>query len=81
MKILMIAPEPFFETRGTPFSEYFRIKALSDLGHRVDMVTYPFGADKKIKGLRIYRSFRPFFIKSVKLTIFNSSLRLLASIK
>src|SRR5688500_12030033 len=24
VKILMIAPEPFFEPRGTPFSEYHR---------------------------------------------------------
>ena len=33
MKILMIAPEPFFEPRGTPFSEYFRIQALTAMGH------------------------------------------------
>ena len=33
MRILMIAPEPFFEPRGTPFSEYHRIKALLALGH------------------------------------------------
>jgi glycosyltransferase involved in cell wall biosynthesis len=62
----MIAPEPFFEPRGTPFSEYFRIKAISDLGHHVDLVTYPLGENKNIKGLRIFRSWKPFFIKSVK---------------
>ena len=28
VRILMIAPEPFFEPRGTPFSEYHRIRAL-----------------------------------------------------
>ncbi len=66
MKILMIAPEPFFEPRGTPFSEYFRIKALCELGHSVDLVTYPIGQDKTIEGLRIFRSFRPPFFKSVK---------------
>lgn len=66
MKILMIAPEPFFEPRGTPFSEYFRIKALCELGHSVDLVTYPIGEDKSIEGLRIFRSFRPPFVKSVK---------------
>ena len=37
----MLAPEPFFEPRGTPFSEYHRIKALGELGHHVDLVTYP----------------------------------------
>ncbi len=45
MQILMIAPEPFFEPRGTPFSEYHRIRALLELGHTVDLVTYPFGKD------------------------------------
>jgi len=66
MKILMIAPEPFFEPRGTPFSEYFRIQALSALGHSVDLVTYPFGADKDIPGLRIFRCWRPPGIRAVK---------------
>ena len=66
MKILMIAPEPFFEPRGTPFSEYFRIKALCHMGHTIDLVTYPLGQDKPIKGLRIFRSLKPPFVKSVK---------------
>jgi glycosyltransferase involved in cell wall biosynthesis len=66
MKILMIAPEPFFEPRGTPFSEYFRIKALAALGHTVDLVTYPFGADKDIPGLKIFRCWKPPWIKAVK---------------
>lgn len=55
----MLAPEPFFEPRGTPFSEFHRIKALIELGHRVDLVTYPFGADVELPGLRIFRSARP----------------------
>jgi glycosyltransferase involved in cell wall biosynthesis len=66
MKILMIAPEPFFEPRGTPFSEYFRIKALSSLGHTVDLVTYPFGVDKSIPGLRIFRCGKLPWIHSVR---------------
>jgi glycosyltransferase involved in cell wall biosynthesis len=59
LRILMLAPEPFFEPRGTPFSEYHRIKALTALGHRVDLVTYPFGSDVNIPGLRIIRSAKP----------------------
>ncbi len=59
MKILMIAPEPFFEPRGTPFSEYHRIRALLELGHTVDLVTYPFGRDVSMAGLRVFRSMRP----------------------
>ena len=59
MRILMIAPEPFFEPRGTPFSEYHRIRALLELGHTVDLVTYPFGRDVSLPGLRLFRCARP----------------------
>jgi glycosyltransferase involved in cell wall biosynthesis len=67
VRILMIAPEPFFEPRGTPFSEFHRIRALTDLGHQVDLVTYPFGQDVSIRGLRVFRSLRPPFLKDVKI--------------
>jgi glycosyltransferase involved in cell wall biosynthesis len=52
----MLAPEPFFEPRGTPFSEYHRIRALGELGYHVDLVTYPFGSDVALPYLRIIRS-------------------------
>jgi len=65
MKILMIAPEPFFEERGTPFSEFYRIKALTELGHEVDLVTYPVGHDIKIEKLRIFRISNFFRLKSI----------------
>jgi glycosyltransferase involved in cell wall biosynthesis len=65
MHILMIAPEPFFEPRGTPFSEYHRIRALLELGHTVDLVTYPFGEDVALPGLRVFRAMRPPLIRRV----------------
>jgi len=67
MHILMIAPEPFFEPRGTPFSEYHRIRALLELGHTVDLVTYPFGKDVSMPGLRVFRCLRPPFIRRIKI--------------
>src|ERR1700688_1257520 len=67
IRILMIAPEPFFEPRGTPFSEFHRIRALTDLGHQVDLVTYPFGNDVTMAGLRVYRCWRPPFVHGVKI--------------
>ena len=67
LRILMLAPEPFFEPRGTPFSEYHRIKALGELGHRVDLVTYPIGRDVDLPGLVIYRSWRPPFVSKVRI--------------
>jgi len=67
MHILMIAPEPFFEPRGTPFSEFHRIRALTTLGHTVDLVTYPFGENVSMPGLRIHRAMRPPFLTRVKI--------------
>jgi glycosyltransferase involved in cell wall biosynthesis len=63
----MIAPEPFFEPRGTPFSEYHRIRALLELGHTVDLVTYPFGRDVSLPGLRVFRCLRPPFVHDVRI--------------
>src|SRR5438552_4789808 len=65
--ILMIAPEPFFEPRGTPFSEFHRIRALTALGHHVDLVTYPFGQTVSMPGLRVFRCLRPPFVHRVKI--------------
>jgi len=42
------------------------MKALCRMGHTIDLVTYPLGQDKPIKGLRIFRSLKPPFVKSVK---------------
>jgi glycosyltransferase involved in cell wall biosynthesis len=67
VRILMIAPEPFFEPRGTPFSEFHRIRALTALGHQVDLVTYPFGQSVSMPGLRVFRSLRPPLVKHVKI--------------
>jgi glycosyltransferase involved in cell wall biosynthesis len=67
LRILMIAPEPFFEPRGTPFSEFHRIRALTALGHQVDLVTYPFGSDVEMPGLRVFRARRPPFVHAVRI--------------
>ena len=67
MHILMIAPEPFFEPRGTPFSEFHRIKALIALGHTVDLVTYPFGKDVEMPGLTVIRCLRPPLVRHVRI--------------
>lgn len=67
MRILMIAPEPFLEPRGTPFSVYHRVKALVSLGYKVDLVTYPIGKSVELPGLSIYRSPALPFINKVRI--------------
>jgi glycosyltransferase involved in cell wall biosynthesis len=67
MKILMLAPEPFFQPRGTPISTYFRIYALGKLGHEVTLITYPLGRDLELPGLRISRLPNLFGFRKVKI--------------
>src|SRR6266571_1316652 len=55
MKILMISPQPFFTPRGTPFSVYYRMQSLSQMGCSVDLATYSIGRDVKIPNVRIHR--------------------------
>lgn len=66
MKILMVSPQPFFRVRGTPINIRNVLKALSDAGHEVDLLCYPFGEDLELPGVKIIRS--PGFpgIKDVK---------------
>ena len=63
----MIAPEPVLEPRGTPISVYQRLKALSSLGHQLDLVTYHLGEDIDIPGVEIHRIPKFPFIKKVKI--------------
>ncbi|PID56720.1 hypothetical protein CSB45_09740 [candidate division KSB3 bacterium] len=67
MRILMIAPEPFFQPRGTPFSEFHRLQALSKLGHEVDLITYPIGENVDIENVTIHRSLKLPFINTIKI--------------
>jgi glycosyltransferase involved in cell wall biosynthesis len=67
MKILMIAPEPVLEPRGTPISVYQRIQGLSALGHEIDLLTYPIGADVEIPGLTIHRTMAIPGMKQIKI--------------
>jgi glycosyltransferase involved in cell wall biosynthesis len=67
INVLMIAPQPFFEPRGTPISVYQRLQALSVLGYRVDLLTYHVGQQVSIPGVAVYRNPRIPFIQKVKL--------------
>jgi len=66
MRILMIAPEPFFQPRGTPISVFFRLQALAKLKLEVDLLTYHLGDNVHIQGVRIFRIPRLPLIRRVK---------------
>jgi glycosyltransferase involved in cell wall biosynthesis len=55
MRALVIAPQPFFTPRGTPFSVYYRTLVTAQLGVAIDLLTYGVGQDVDIPGVRIVR--------------------------
>jgi len=66
MKALVIAPQPFFTPRGTPFSVYYRTMVTAELGVKVDLLTYGEGEDVDLPGVRILRGPRFSFLGNVK---------------
>lgn len=63
----MLAPEPYFQSRGTPISVFFRLKALSSMGHEVDLITYHRGEDRTFENVTIRRIPDLFFIRNIKI--------------
>ena len=54
MKILMVAPTPFFADRGCHVRILGEAQGLQALGHEVVVCTYPLGRD--VKGVRVVRT-------------------------
>jgi len=55
MNVLLVAPNPFFEERGTPIAVRMLCETLCGAGHSVDLLTYHVGSDVEIAGLNILR--------------------------
>ena len=66
-RVLMLAPEPVLQPRGTPISVFHRLRALSALGYAVDLVTYPFGEPIEIPDVRVMRVWRPWGLRRIKI--------------
>jgi glycosyltransferase involved in cell wall biosynthesis len=67
LSIAMAAACPFPANHGSPASIREMSQALSSLGHRVHVVTYPMGQDLPVEGITIHRVGRIF--SSSKITV------------
>lgn len=65
MHVLMIAPEPFYQDRGTPIALKYVLETLSEGGNEVDLLTYPMGETVELTGLRTLRISNPFGFEDV----------------
>ena len=52
MRLLVLAPQPFFTLRGTPIAVRLLLEALAADGHRIDAVVFPGGEPVEIPGVR-----------------------------
>ncbi len=59
MRILVLAPHPFYQARGTPIAVKTVLEFLGQRGHQVDVLTYHEGSDVAIPNCRIVRIPRP----------------------
>jgi glycosyltransferase involved in cell wall biosynthesis len=66
VKILLIAPHPFFQARGTPIAVRRVLEFLSARGHHVDLLTFHEGADVEIVNCRIFRIARVPGVRNIR---------------
>lgn len=55
MKILLLAPHPFYQERGTPIAVDLLLTVLSRRGDQVDVVTYHEGETRAYPGVTLHR--------------------------
>ncbi|MBX2862471.1 MAG: glycosyltransferase [Leptolyngbyaceae cyanobacterium MAG.088] len=56
MNVLMLAPHPFYQARGTPIAVDLVLRVLSSHGEVVDLVTFAEGKDVDYPNVKIYRT-------------------------
>jgi glycosyltransferase involved in cell wall biosynthesis len=66
VKILVLAPHPFFQARGTPLAVKTVLEFLSERGHQVDVLTFHEGENVDIANCRIHRIARPLWVSNVR---------------
>lgn len=66
-RVLVVAPQPFYEDRGTPIAVRQVLEALVECGWGVDLLTYPMGRDPAIDGVRVFRCGKRLPIRSVRI--------------
>lgn len=65
LKILFLAPQPFFTNRGTPIAVRAALQALAAEGHTIDVLSYHEGEDVRIESVTHHRTKRPPLVKRV----------------
>ena len=65
MKLLVLAPQPFYQNRGTPIATLRMLHILSEQGHMIDLLTYHEGEPIDVPNCRHVRIPRLPLVKNV----------------
>ena len=66
MKVLFLAPQPFFQERGTPIAVRLALQVLAKRGgDSIDLLTYHEGRDVQIPNVAIHRIPAPRWIRDI----------------
>ncbi|MCB2225994.1 MAG: glycosyltransferase family 4 protein [Desulfarculaceae bacterium] len=65
MKILLLAPHPFYQERGTPIAVRLLATTLASQGHAVEMLCYHEGREVALPGVTLHRISPPGWVKNV----------------
>ena len=74
MNVLLVAPQPFYQERGTPIAVRLLAETLCEFGHRVDLLVYHEGEAVEAANLRLVRAARPPGVRRVPIGISASKL-------
>lgn len=66
LRVLVLAPHPFFQNRGTPIAVRMLVETLAGNGYAVDVLTYHEGEDPGVPGVRLHRIPAPPGVYGVK---------------
>jgi hypothetical protein len=66
MKILLLAPQPFYQERGTPIAVALVLRGLSERTHNVEVITYHEGAEVKYEHVTVHRICKLPFVRHVR---------------
>jgi glycosyltransferase involved in cell wall biosynthesis len=66
MRILFLAPQPFYQERGTPIAVKMLLEILSEEGYQVDVVTYHEGEPVTLPGVTQHRTPDFTFVRNIR---------------
>jgi Glycosyltransferase Family 4 len=66
MKILLLAPEPFYQDRGTPIAVSLVLRVLSERGDDVHVLTYHEGRNVEFQHVTVHRTTKLHFIRNIR---------------